>query len=52
MILLRYNKENPKTNTFSDCVTTNKITSMASERINIKLSTWKFNKDEENGNHF
>ncbi|OXU17465.1 hypothetical protein TSAR_001604 [Trichomalopsis sarcophagae] len=36
----KYNKEVPKLNSFSHCIATDKITSMMSERINVKLTTW------------
>ncbi|XP_011501884.1 PREDICTED: exosome complex component rrp45 [Ceratosolen solmsi marchali] len=37
----KYKKETPKSNTFSHCIAPDKIMSMISERINIKLLTWK-----------
>ncbi|XP_058806814.1 exosome complex component RRP45 isoform X2 [Phymastichus coffea] len=37
----KYKKEVPQLNTFAHCIATDKITAMISERINIRLTTWR-----------
>ncbi|KAL7293866.1 hypothetical protein TKK_0012920 [Trichogramma kaykai] len=44
----KYKKEVPEMNTFAQCIATDKVTSMISERINIKLMTWNhYNQADE-----
>ena len=46
----RYNKQAPQLNSFSHCIASDKITSMISERIKIRLTTWRnCNQMQENG---
>lgn len=52
---LRYKKEVPEINTFAHCITSDKITSMITERINIRLTTWRIcnnQMEEESGKSY